>query len=62
MVVELRIADYEKFVERHGEAAAQALIENIERYEGIRSQTLKPLCERWTSIMNASFEIERMAA
>lgn len=56
------MSDFDKFVARHGEAAAQALIENMERYVGIRHHTYKHLCERWRVVMNTSSDSQRLAA
>ena len=42
---------FESFVARHGEAFAQNLIENIERFSGIRVRLGQPLEERWMMAM-----------
>ena len=45
---------FETFIARHGEVAAQAVLENLERYEGIRSSYVAvPLEERWQRLMKA---------
>ena len=41
--------DFDDYVSRHGEAAAQWLIETLERVEGVRP-TLAALEERWTQL------------
>jgi hypothetical protein len=42
--------DFEKFMSRHGEAAMQALIEAIERRNGVRGRDLLPLEVRWKAL------------
>jgi hypothetical protein len=42
---------FEHFVARHGEIAAQAIIENLERFEGIRATCAQSLEERWARLM-----------
>lgn len=43
--------DFDKYVARHGEFGVQALIERIERYEGIRASIGISLEERWNALM-----------
>lgn len=43
--------NYQSFVSRHCEFTAQALIEQMERYEGISPKTGASLEERWVTIM-----------
>ena len=46
--------DFYIFVSRHSESMVQALIEQIERREGIRANddgALLPLEERWNALM-----------
>jgi hypothetical protein len=43
--------EFEQFVARHGEILAQALLEDIERREGIHGQFFSSLEERWTAVM-----------
>ena len=50
---------FEQFVARHGEVVAQAILENLERFEGVRSNTAVPLEQRWENLMRAP---ERLAA
>jgi hypothetical protein len=55
--------NFENLVARHGEFAVQALIERIERYDGIETRCDKPLEERWEAVMNGSAPAEgRMVA
>jgi hypothetical protein len=51
--------DFERFIARHGEVAAQAILENIERFEGRRPNRDLPLEERWQRLIPAD---ERQAA
>lgn len=55
------ITDFETFISRHGEVVAQAVLENIERYEGVRSCVLASLEERWEKVMRR-MPAEQMAA
>lgn len=43
--------DFDKYVARHGEFGVQALIERLERYEGIRARIGISLEERWNALM-----------
>jgi hypothetical protein len=43
--------DFEKYVARHGEFGVQAIVENIERKEGIRYTDVIPLEQRWNALM-----------
>jgi hypothetical protein len=45
--------DFEAYVARHGESSTQALIERLERYEGVRSNIVLSLEERWQHLMHA---------
>lgn len=49
--------EFETFVARHGEVAAQALIENIERFEGVRSDKIIPLEQRWQVLMQPAAQL-----
>ncbi len=53
--------DFMRFVSRHGEAATQAILETLERNEGIRSRTCWPLEERWNLAMQMDVD-QRPAA
>ena len=44
--------DFLRFVSRHGEAATQAILETLERYEGVRPRVCVPLEERWDWLMS----------
>ena len=57
------MVDFESLVARHGEFAVQALIERIERYDGIPAQSDVPLEKRWNTVMSvASSSDARMVA
>jgi hypothetical protein len=43
--------DFDTYVVRHGEFGVQALVETIERKEGIRHDELLPLEARWNALM-----------
>lgn len=43
--------DFDTYVAHLGEAAIQAIIERMERYEGKHSLTAAPLEERWRAVM-----------
>lgn len=43
--------DFEKFVNRHGEHGVQALVEWLERSEGVRASCISTLEERWNGLM-----------
>ncbi len=48
---------FDRFVARHGEVAAQAIIENLERYQGAELSNTLSLEERWRRLMqDAAFE------
>jgi hypothetical protein len=54
---------FDKFIERHSESAAQAIIERLERYENIRSPIGASLEDRWNALMqDAPFTQDRLAA
>jgi hypothetical protein len=44
--------NFEHIVSRHGEIVVQALIEDIERREGIRNARPLPLEDRWRVLMS----------
>lgn len=55
--------DFDTYVTRHGEFGVQAIVENIERKEGIRYAEVLPLEARWNALMrNAAPERARLAA
>jgi len=43
--------DFETFLARHGEIGAQAILETLERREGVRSLSTTPLADRWAIMM-----------
>ena len=55
--------DFDTYVARHGEFGVQAIVENIERKEGIRYAEIVPLEQRWNALMqNAYSERHHLAA
>ena len=46
--------DFENLVARHGEFVVQALLERIERYDGVPARSDVPLEERWKAVMSAA--------
>lgn len=42
---------FDHFVARHGEVAAQAIIENMERFQGVKTHYLLSLEERWQRLI-----------
>ena len=46
--------DLKSFIARHGEPVAQALIENLERYEGLPRPASSSLEDRWKTVMGKS--------
>jgi hypothetical protein len=56
------MVDFENFVARHGVFGVQAIIERIERDEGICSRDYTSLEERWNSLMHASYAMQHRAA
>lgn len=57
--------NFDKYVARHGEFGVQAIIERIERYEGIRASIDAPLPleERWNALMRSPpAQQQRLAA
>jgi hypothetical protein len=51
--------DFDRYVARHGEFSVQAIIETIERKEGIRHAELLPLEQRWNALMQDSSSGQR---
>jgi len=55
--------DFNTYLMRFGESGVQAIIENIEHYEGIASVPTMPLEKRWQSVMEQeSLKRDQMAA
>jgi hypothetical protein len=46
------MVDFDSLVARHGEYAVQALLERIERDDGIPARSSVPLEERWKAAMS----------
>lgn len=53
---------FDILVARHGEFGVQAIIERLERYEGIHSRIGTPLEERWNDLMKSSPAPQQLAA
>ncbi|MFA4994258.1 MAG: hypothetical protein WC521_03020 [Bdellovibrionales bacterium] len=43
--------DFYKYMMRYGEHGVQAIVENVERSQGIRHETPVPLEHRWNHVM-----------
>lgn len=43
--------NFDSLVDRFGEVVAQSLLENLERFEGVRNEDVAPLEDRWQSLM-----------
>jgi hypothetical protein len=43
--------DFETYLARHGEFGVQALIERLERYEGVHACAAISLEDRWNALM-----------
>ena len=54
--------DFNKYLMRHGEFWVQALIEHLERYEGIRSNPVIALEDRWNALMQRPIAQKHIAA
>jgi hypothetical protein len=50
----ITMPNFETYVARLGEFGVQALVERLERYEGIRAQIGISLEERWSALMQAA--------
>ena len=46
------IPDFNQYLSRHGEDGIQAIIERLERYEGVKADIAASLEERWNLLMN----------
>jgi 5S rRNA maturation endonuclease (ribonuclease M5) len=53
--------DFNQFIDRHGEIVVQALIENMERFEGLRVESTLPLVIRWQNLFARVSEQRRVA-
>jgi hypothetical protein len=55
--------NFDTYVARHGEFGVQAIVENIERKEGIRHAEVLSLEARWNALMqDAASERRKLAA
>jgi len=54
--------DYKQYLARHGEHGIQAIIEQVERCEGVRGNTTIPLEERWMRVMQDNAQPQCVAA
>jgi hypothetical protein len=48
--------EFETFLSRYGEVTAQAIVENLERFEGVRGNAALSLEERWHFLMQAHLQ------
>ena len=53
---------FETIVSRHGEHGAQAILENWERFAGVRPAFTKTLEERWADFLRATDTFANAAA
>ncbi|MDE1902044.1 MAG: hypothetical protein KGI37_10445 [Alphaproteobacteria bacterium] len=53
--------NFDQYVMRHGEFGVQAIIEQIERSEGIHPNTCIPLEKRWESLMRPANDCSQPA-
>jgi hypothetical protein len=51
--------NFESLVARHGEIGVQAIIERIERNDGVRARGDVSLEERWEAVMNMAAPADR---
>ena len=56
------MSDFEKFLNRHGEVATLALIENIERAQGIPHNSHEFLANRWMRLAEQATDKQNQAA
>jgi hypothetical protein len=42
--------EFENLIARYGEVVAQAILENLERFEGVRNDVVMPLADRWHNL------------
>jgi hypothetical protein len=54
--------NFESFIARHGEFGVQAIIERIERYEGVAAFIGTSLEERWYRVMRLEADCHSVAA
>jgi len=56
------LEQFELVVRKYGECGVQAVIEQIERVEGIRSDSCVPLESRWMLLMQPRATAQQLAA
>jgi len=54
--------DFDQYVMRHGEFWVQAIIEQVERNEGVRARFNTTLEQRWDVVMNVPTAEQRLVA
>ena len=54
--------NYREFMMRHGEHGVLAIVEQIERVEGIRAHVGQSIEDRWDALMQPASFAPRMAA
>jgi hypothetical protein len=54
--------DYHRYLMRYGEHGIQAILESIERAEGIRHKSFFSLEERWVKVMQDKDYLESVLA
>ena len=56
------MTNFETYLARHGEFAIQAIIERLERDDGVTAQEAASLEERWNALMQESPSQSQMVA
>ncbi|MDD3288774.1 MAG: hypothetical protein PHX43_07225 [Alphaproteobacteria bacterium] len=56
------MTDFEAFLSRHGEVSVLAMLENWERFRGIKHSHLASLEQRWNTFMRETASPARLAA
>lgn len=54
--------NFQEYVGRHGEVGVQAIIEKLERYEGVSPVANRSLEERWNFLMKVDHYSHALAA
>lgn len=54
--------NFDQYVALYGEHVVQAIVERLERYEGVRSNMGAPLEDRWNMLMqeNKKFAVQEL--
>lgn len=60
-IKEAKMLDFDRYVMNHGEGWVQEIVEQQERFSGIRAAIGQSLEERWDYVMNAT-PVEMQAA